>query len=280
MMTDIPAGKVPVVQCVVASWRFLFDNWRLLLPGAIVVAIVTGVVPVLLLTSAGITQGAILLSSGIELVANILFSAMILRKSVRNEFNAPVGLSFGQDEIRLLGVVLSFGLLLMPFFFVFGFTLMFVAIGQAGLTPEQLAGMQNDPVAVNQLFYDALRTPPGIILCFVMIIAALLVLSRLSPSGAATIGERRIVFFQTWNWSKGNVLRVAAALMMAVLPLVAVNVILSEVLGAVLGPQANALIVGLVNVFLSLVGTLGMAPVIALGAELYRGLKPANFVAK
>src|SRR5690242_11998279 len=103
-MTDVPTGKVPVVACVVASWKFLADHWRQFFPAALIVGVVSGIAPVVLSSGGGITVGGTYLLVLIGNLAGVFLTAAILRKAVRNEYLAPTGLAFGQDETRLLGV--------------------------------------------------------------------------------------------------------------------------------------------------------------------------------
>jgi hypothetical protein len=199
---------------------------------------------------------------------------------VRNEFVAPTGLSFGQDEAQLAAVLISYGLLLAPPILVFAIVYTAVALGQAHLTPEQAEAMASDPVAVNRMMENAIATPPGALVCIAGLAAFAVLSARLYMVSAATIGEKRVVFFQTWSWSKGNVLRIIAAMLMTALPSVIINVLSGEILGSLAPAASGPLVRGAIGVIVGLIAAFASVPPTALGAELYRGLRPPGFVPK
>jgi hypothetical protein len=219
-------------------------------------------------------------------LAMILFTAAVLRKAVRNEFSGPAGLSFGRDEINLLSV---YGCLLAIFALPVGFvawvldTFVFARIASS---PEELSAILADTEKFNNAL-DGVLGQGGLlalnVLIFAVAVFGIVAWIRFAMVNAATVGERRIVFLQTWNWSKGNVLRVLAALLMTNLPAMLAAVILGEILFAIVtggaaapsAPMAmvGAALIGFVSAVLSI-------PSIALGAELYKGLRPPAFVAK
>ena len=274
-MTDITAGKVPILKCFEQAWRFLLDNWRLFLPAAFIPAVGAAISTLL-----GSTIGGIFLGLVISIIASAVFSATVLRKAVREEFNAPLGVGFGADELRLIGVQLCFALLILPFALLFGLLFTAGAIGRSGMSEAEIEAISTDPEAVNKLFVDFLNTPLGASIAVLCVVLVGLVAVRLFLVNAAAIGERRIVFFQTWAWSRGNVLRLLGAIILTALPALIANLLLAEFLVSLFGPSGSALLLALANVVVSLVGSLLSIPVIALGAILYKGLRPPDFVAK
>jgi hypothetical protein len=148
------------------------------------------------------------------------------------------------------------------------------------MNEEQIEAMSTDPEAVNKLFADFLATPLGASIAIFCLIGVALLGVRLFLVNAATMGERRIVFFQTWSWSKGNVLRMLGAIVLTALPAAVANLILAELLVSLVGPSGPLLILSLASGIASLIGSLLSIPVIALGAILYKGLRPPGFVAK
>jgi hypothetical protein len=273
-MTDIAAGKVPILKCFEQAWRFLFDHWRLFLPASVVPA--AGAVISTLFSA---TVGGLFLGLAVATIASAIFSASVLRKAVRDEFVAPLGVAFGADELRLVGAQVCFALLIFPFAVLFGLIFSVGAIGRSGMTEAEMEAISADPEAANKLFMDFLNTPLGasiVLLCFV---AVALLGIRLFLVNAATIGERRIVFFQTWSWSKGNVLRMLGAIVLTALPAVIANLVLAELLMSIVG-SGSLLLLALGSGVASLVGSMLSIPWIALGAILYKGLRPPDFVAK
>ena len=49
-MTDTAAGKVPVFACVRQAWQFLVANWRLFVPAAAILAVVSQIGPAFAVT--------------------------------------------------------------------------------------------------------------------------------------------------------------------------------------------------------------------------------------
>lgn len=285
-MTDIPQGKVPVIECVVASWRFFFENWLRFMPAAAIVGIISGGVPVLLNSGMAATQRASLglfVSFLISAAAGVFFAAAILRKAVREEYVPPTGLSFGADETRLLGVLGATALLFAPPIFLVSLLLAIAVFGRIASSPEQLDALAADPEALERAITEALSTPAGMIIQVVGLVLVgvfLVVSARLAMVNAATLGERRIVFFQTWSWSRGNVFRVLAAVILTALPTMIFNMILGSILAGSVGGQQSVMSAIVIDSALALIAALGSIPSIALGAQLYKGLRPPDFVAK
>jgi hypothetical protein len=282
----VPAGKVPVIACVVASWKFLIDNWRPFLPAALIIGAVAGISPILL-ASGGLTVGEFYLFPVIAGLASVFCWAVILRKAVRNEFLKPTGLAFGQDEARLLGVLASIVLLLLPAAILSGLVYFFILIGSMGLTPEQMEQLSLDPVAaqeaVEKAMTDLPKTSAGATLGVLAMIGAfilLLIYARIWVVSAATIGERKIVFFQTWGWSKGNVLRIAAAILMTWAPAWIGSYLIGNLISQLATAAPNVLTLMLASFMSATIGAFAAIPPTVLGAELYRGLRPPGFVAK
>jgi hypothetical protein len=140
-----------------------------------------------------------------------------------------------------------------------------------------------DPAALERAVAEALSTPAGMVIQIVglvFIVILIIVSARLVMVNAATIGERRIVFFQTWSWSKGNVFRIVAATILTALPTALFNMVLGSILNSGSGAQPGLTTAIVVDSALSLIVTLGSIPSIALGAQLYKGLRPPGFTAK
>jgi hypothetical protein len=282
-MTDIAAGKVPVVKCFEAAWRFLIENWRLFVPAAAVPAVANGISLALSPTSVGAANlmndfGGMLIVT----VAGVFFTAAVLRKVVRDEFIAPWGLAAGPDEMRLLGVLGCFLAIFVPPIILIGVVFQIFLLSRIAASPEELADLMADSEAFSEAIVQQLGAGGLLMLdviLAVLIVIAIVTMVRLSMVNAATIAERRIVFFQTWAWSKGNVLRMLGALVITTLPALLLDLIVAAVVLGVAGGGPAPVqflaggIVGFVQSLLSI-------PAIALGAILYKGLRPPDFVAK
>lgn len=273
-MAVATSGKVPVSECASASWRFFADNWQKFLPAALVAAGFSTLGSLV----GGPTLAGLILGSVIVAVADLAFSASVLRKAVRNEYAGVAGLQMGADEVRLVGVALCSFLILLPAVFVFGLMFSFAMAGRlvsAGVDP---AATEIDPEVLNKVMIETLSTPAGAAAAVALVAIIIFVSARLVMTNAATIGERKIVFLQTWGWSKGNVLRVLGAMVLTALPVVLVSLIL----GILLAPlqSANAAGAVVISYVRTLVGMIASIPLIALGAHLYKGLRPPDFRAK
>jgi hypothetical protein len=286
-MTDIAAGKIPVLKCFEAAWRFFFASWRLFLPAAVVPAVANGVSLLLSPVSVeGATTNLLGDFIGVMLagIASVFFMAAVLRKYLRDEFIPPFGLAFGEDETRLF-VALGFFLALFLPPIVIGWTLFQVLVlSRIAPTPEALAELMADPEKLSEAVIGAIG-PGGVLALDILLVAAIVIgviaAVKLSMVNAATIGERRVVFFQTWGWSKGNVLRMIAAMLLTSLPALLANLIVAELVASIAAGAGGAVpAVMLAGTLLGFVGSMLGIPAIALGATLYKGLRPPDFAAK
>ena len=291
------SGQVPVIAIARESWVFFLRNWRMFLPAAGVTAVIAALGPLfVMLSSAPAPEaGSTDVSIGPEhfiaaipgTIAGLLFAAVVLRKVVRDEFIGPTGLAFGADELRLLGVMAGLACIVIPFGTLAFVIVQFAVFARIAASPEALDALMQNPEAFGEAM-EATLGPAGMLaftlFLFAMLGAFLYGLTRLAMMNAATIGERRMVMFQTWSWSRGNVLRIFGALMLTGVPAYLVSNIFLEIALAILNAVAtagNALIVGFIYSFaVTFVGAMASIPSTALGAILYKGLRPADFVAK
>ncbi|MDZ4760100.1 MAG: hypothetical protein SGJ21_03400 [Alphaproteobacteria bacterium] len=291
-MADPTVGKVPVIESMAEAWRFFFANWLQFIPACLVVAAGAGVTQMLAgpLPVEGQPQtfslGAMAASFAIGLTVGAVFSAAVLRKAVRGEAEGPIGLGFGADEFRLVGVAVSLMLVFLPFIVLVSFVLVFIVLGRAASSSADLEAILSDPEALSAALSESLG-PAGTLAFFLFMLVCVaglaIVAARLAMVNAATIGERRMMIFQTWGWTRGNVRRVLAALLLTLLP----GMIIS---GFISGLVSSPLVVGADNVsdlqlfatgaIAGFVGALAQIPVLALAAHLYRGLRPSDFAPK
>ncbi len=295
-MPDATAGKVPIIACVRSSWQFLIDNWRLFLPAAAIVAVVSQVGPTIALLSApgdaprqSVMQDLLgdFLVSLPTIIAGLLYTAAILRKAIRNEFIGRVGLTFGADEVRLLGAALAMACLFVPLLSLVVIILGVTVFSKIATSQAGLEALLSDPDAMNAAIIAAIGEGGAAALSLfimAMFVIVLILAARLYMVNAATIGERRIVMFQTWRWSSRNVLRVLGAMILTLMPVMLIDSVVDNVGLSVLHalPEGDrgilpVLLVGVVETF---VGAITTIPVVVLGAIFYKGLRPPDFVAK
>ena len=289
------AGKLPIITCVRDAWLFLRDNLRMFVPAAAAMALVSQVGFLLAAISGGGAgaQSAFGGSLGNLAVAmpavlgSLVFAAAVLRKAVRNEFTGPLGLSFGADELRLLAIVAAYACMIIPLATLVFMIVTATVLSRLAATPDDLAVLLEDPQALNAALTQALGpggTAAFLLLIMLVFAGAIYLFTRLFMVNAATIGERRIVMFQSWSWSRGNILRMFAAIMLTWLPAYVIDSLVVEIGVAILHPitaegNAGFLLIAF-NAAVTFVAAIVGIPSIVLGAILYRGLRPVDFVAK
>jgi hypothetical protein len=284
---NVPTGKVPVLESVRAAWAFLRENAAKLAPLAAIIAILS--TPVAIFASRAALGGDLLGMLAANLASG-LFTAMLFAGAFRLSFGGAAGpniagLSFGGDEMRLFGagIVIAFFLFIvfmvaaLPGILIIGMSLQPFAkeIEAAGQNPQAM-------VAVMQKALSANPAPLlGVIGLYAFIWMALT--SRLFAAAPATFAEKQVRTFETWAWTKGNMLRIMAARLLVLLPAFMVMALGQGVVSAALGVDGNA---GQAlaqadprAVVASFVGNFLMALVYfsteaGLSAYLYRGLRP------
>lgn len=289
------AGKLPIITCVRDAWLFLRDHWRMFAPAAAAMALVSQIGYLLAVMSGGGSGAQSAFGGNLgdlavtmpAVLASLVFAAAVSRKAVRNEFTGPMGLGFGADELRLLAIVAAYACMIIPLGTLVFIVVTTTVLSRLASTPDELAALMDDPEALNAALTQALG-PGGTaaFMLFIMLVfaAAIYLFTRLFMVNAATIGERRVVMFQTWGWSRGNVLRMFAAIMLTWFPAYVIDSLVVEVGVAVLRPITSEGNAGIVLIAFNAIATFVAAmvgiPSIVLGAILYKGLRPADFAAK
>lgn len=290
------SGQIPVLDCVRNAWQFLLSNGRRLAPAALIVALVTEIGPIMaMLTGASDAESASALSANLGgfitmlpgILASLVFTAAILRLAIRDEFIGATGLMLGADELRLVGVFAGLMCIVIPFG-----TLVYLIVGVAVMSrlassPEELQRLLDDPDAMSTALENTLG-PAGsaafLLFMFAVLGLFIYVATRLFMMNAATIGERRVVMFQTWSWSRGNVFRMLGALLLTWLPASLIDTLVSALAASVFSgiatPGNAGVVIPIFHVLTTFVAAMLSIPSIVVGAILYKGLRPADFVAK
>lgn len=283
-MTDTRSGKAPVGKSVAAAWGFFLRHWARLIPAALVPAICEGVSRMMTgtdLAEATADPATIFAARAIAALGNIFFAAAVLRLAVRGDYVRPAGVAFGADELRLIGAGVISGLVVAAPFVASYFAIVYPVYG---LQIVPLAELQR--VYANQ--EELQRTvDPGVLAAsgaVAMICAGLVVWVsvRLFMVSAATIGERRVVVLQSWGWSRDNFWRVLACMILSILGVIPAGLI-NDALVTIALPFAKGnaqTVFTLVTAVMAFVGAMAFIPVHAMAAHLYKGLRPADFVAR
>lgn len=290
------SGQVPVVACIRSAWQFLFQNWRRFVPAAIIVSLIAEIGPAIALVTASSTpQSQSALSANLgefvmmlpATLASLLLAAAVLRMVVREEFVGVTGLMLGADELRLLGVLAGLLCIIVPFGTLVYFIVSIGVLSRLAATPAELQRLLDDPDALGAALDTALG-PAGsfafLVFMFLALGLAIYVATRLFMINAATIGERKVVMFQTWRWSRGNVLRMLSAILLTWLPSSLIDSVLYglgvTILNGVVSEQNATIVIPVFRVVTTFAAAMLTMPVIALGGIFYKGLRPVDFVAK
>ncbi|MEP3071623.1 hypothetical protein [Maricaulis sp.] len=266
-------SPVPVLRSVFAAYAFFLVHWRKILIAAIpYTAAYAAQLALMPTTAAGNEPSALgLVASLLSLatvVASVALSAASLRLAVRGEMTGWLGLQLGREELRLFAVYLLTGfLVVIVFILVFLFwgtlfgTVTMGALERAGIDPEA-SGF--DVAGATQ--YMGTSDWVVVIAAGVAGLAIVTWLSaRLVLALPATIATGRIQVMKAWPLSDRNGWRIAAALLLAGLPLTLGELALYEILSTVLGHRlidVSALIAA------DLSGTPGLARVREYGLWL------------
>ncbi|MEQ1781058.1 MAG: hypothetical protein ABMA14_06855 [Hyphomonadaceae bacterium] len=290
------SGQIPVLDCVRSAWQFLLRNGRRLAPAALIVALVAEIGPIIGgLSGAADAESASALSANLGsfiamlpgVLASLALTAAVLRLAIRDEFIGATGLTLGADEVRLLGVLAGLMCIIIPFGSLVFLVVSVVVIPRLASSPEELQRLLDDPDAMSTALENSLGPAGSAAFLFFMFAAigiVIYVATRLFMMNAATIGERRVVMFQTWKWSRGNVLRMLGALLLTWLPASLIDTMIyslaATVFSGVASPGNAALTIPIFHIITTFVTAMLSIPSIVVGAILYKGLRPADFVAK
>jgi len=272
------SGKVPIIAVVRQSWGFMAANLRQLAPAAAVCAVLAELgVAANLLVGQGLQVATVSFLALIPtMLSSLMFAAAVLRLAVREESVAPIGLKLGADEGRLFGLNASLLLIALPILFLLSALVIVPVLARVANSPEAMEALAQDPEAMAQALNEALGPVSGI-LEFAALALISVSIGLVAFLQAGTIGEKRIMLFQALRWLGGNVFRVIAAVALNVVPVLAA----AAISGMLLSPLVtNVPTYLLTTTVVNLITNIFMIPVCALGAILYRGLRPAGFAAK
>ena len=272
-------GKVPINVSVRAAFTFLQSSlpqtWR----AGVLLAVLTT------FAQAAVNPNDTLAGFGLFFLAEagwVVYLAYLLRLALRQDGAGFMGLRFGADEARLLGVLatLAFLVLLMTIVgvIVFSFVLT-MTLTKNGIDPRTL---ENNPKAMEEFIRSALAGADGFMLIAVLLFFGALIvwlLGRLSLAYAATMGEGRFMALSTFSWTKGNLLHVLAVLFLVATPILSATLIVGAI--APTKPGGGSALLQVVEMLaLQLVQFCIQAPLSAGAyAFLYKGLRPPNLAA-
>jgi hypothetical protein len=256
-------GKAPVGAAITAGVDFARANLAAVAPAAALVLAANLLAGALF----GGNVAPVLVTS---ILVGISYQAFLLRLAVRGDRSGLLGLKLGGDELRLLGVM---GATFLPLLLlVIGGAIVLtsaatITASQSGIDLSKVT----DRAEMDALMQAELSGPHGVFIWTifgVLFAAALYVVARLSIAPPATIGEGRMLAYSTFPWTRGNALRIIAAL--------APFAILSGLASLILSSAASLGPLGIVlQVAVTFVVSVALAPAQAgVTAFLYRGFRP------
>ncbi|WP_323763064.1 hypothetical protein [Maricaulis sp.] len=241
-MSSQPIAVLPSVS---AAYRLLVANWqRFVLAGlpftlAYAIKLWLGqMAQSAELTGFWLTLDAVALIA--LTVGSLAFSAMTFRLAVRDEYDGQWGLRLSADEWRLFVVamlnaalVLIVALLAAMFAIVVFGTVAAGAVERAGIDAE--ATGIDLPMAMQYLTtadWTAVWVVNGLALLLVGWLVA-----RLCLSFPASFAQRSVRVLSVWSLSEGQAWRILTTMLVALAPLVAVEIALYELVSALLGDR-------------------------------------------
>jgi hypothetical protein len=276
----VPAGKVPIIQCIsqaVAAWR---SGFRATVPAAALLGLAGAVLSLILGPQAIATNPAALLSLGAALLGpTALYYAHIMRGA------SGAGYGFSRDSLRD-GVAVFAGVGVVGFFLLLAMIATNVAANAILFAPfmEELQDASEDPAVMQAMAERVMaENPTGVLVAFLLFaIVIMLLTSRLYLAGPASVAAHRGRSFETWIWTKGNMLRIIGARLLLLVPAYALATLIGLVAaaptvallsGGADAPSALGIAVGLG--FIGFVQALIYQALEAhLAVVLYKGLRP------
>lgn len=282
-------GKVPVRESVGAALRFVRENWR---PLAVISAISAVIATVLAVLSNAVGPLSLLVTIAASFVSAATYAAFTT--GCLSGF-AGVRQRLVGDGVRVwsaMAVVAFFLFIVMIVLGIPGVIVFAILIGpRYGAELQQVSG---DQAATAALMGRILTENPGMILAFLIFYGVLwlALTSRLYLSAPASVDANRVLTFETWSWTRGNMWRIVGARLMLLFPayvlVTGVSVLFANAIGLNITDPAAALAFAHANtplyaVYLLISGFLQLALFSALeaglSAYLYRGLKPTTTAA-
>jgi hypothetical protein len=279
---SVPAGKVPILESVQTAWRDAARLAPALAPAGLLAA-GASILTVLFTRSLGGSPIAQLLATAMAGFAMTLFTTPAILGALGG--SATLNATSVQRALKLYAAMSIVGFFLLILFVVAAIPGI-IALGVA-LAPhaKEMEAASGD-VAATLAFLNA-HPEPFVAIGLLYAVLWLAVTSRLYLAAPASVSEDRVATFETWRWTQGNLLRISAARLLALVPLALaaslVQFAVQKALGfdpldpvamsqAMIAQPAKFAAAALVSSFANLM--LYASSEATLSAYLYRGLKP------
>ncbi len=278
------SGPAPIQDSVGAALRFARGNLRFVVAYAAIGAGLVAALSALALFAAPLG----LIASVLATIARAFLYAALVGAALFGSANVAGRL--GGDGLRVWAAMAVVGF----FLFIVMFVLLIpglVVLLAGPMAPYagalEAAGQNQEAVlAVSMRFFEE---NPFAVLLFVLFYAIvwLLLTSRLYLAAPASVDAQRILTFETWRWTRGATVRIAAARLMLLAPAYVLVSALDYIVSALVGlnplapmeaagfAQANPLAFLAYVLLTSFITLLVYAPLEAgLSVSLYRALRP------
>jgi len=278
-------AQFSVRDCVGAALRFVRENLRFVAMVAGVGALGTGVIAA---AAAAVPQIGLLTSIASTVLQAFVYAA--LTAAMLFGAAAVSGRLVG-DGGRVWLAMAIIGVLMGIVIFVVSIPVVITLIaGPLGPYAGELQTAGSDQAAVMTVMLRFMQENPVAVLLVTLFFFAVwfLLTSRLYLAAPASVDQKRVMTFETWSWTKGNMLRIVGARLMLLVPAYLLTFALSYLIGYGFGidPTNAAAIaaVAMANPVAFLVYSTASAFVTfvlynaleaGLSAAIYRALKPA-----
>jgi len=279
-------AQVSIRDCVGAALRFVRENLRFVaivagigaVGAALIAAMASAVPQVGLLTSIGSTVLQAFVYAA--LTSAMLFGAAAVRPRL------------GGDGGRVWLAMAIIGVFMGIVIFVVSIPVV-IALIAGPLAPyaAELQSAGSDQAAVMTIMLRFMQENPVAVLMVTLFffVVWFLLTSRLYLAAPASVDQKRVMTFETWSWTKGNMLRIIGARLMLLLPAYVLVFALSYLIGYAFGlDTTNAaaiaavaaanpvafLVYAAASAFVTFV--LYNALEAGLSAAIYRALKPVS----
>lgn len=278
--------NVPVRESVGAALRYVRENIRFIAIVGGVFALASTLVSAFALA---VPQAGILVMVANGIIQAFCYAALLAGALYGAE---SVRARWTQDGWRVWSsmLVVGFFMAIVVFVVTIPVTIALVA-GPLSSYASDLQAAGSDQNAVLQIMTRFVtENPMAIVLTTLFYLAIwLLLTSRLYLSAPASIDAGRILTFETWNWTRGAMVRITLARVMLLVPAYILMFAISMLLGRIFGfspidatsmqaaVSANPVGIMIYEVISSFIVMVLYASLEAgLSAYLYRGLKPAD----
>lgn len=281
-------GRVPVRESIGAAVRMWREQAGFVLILAVVGALAQTALAMGVQALAANMGAGFLLQVALLLVSAFLYAALL---GVFQFGQAGWGQRLGADGLRVFAAMVVVGFFLAIVFVVGGIP-GFLILGMylAPYTGDIEAAGENEAMQM-EVMGRFVQENLGPVLVIALVYAAiwLALTSRLYLAAPASAAEKRVMTFETWVWTKNNMLRIAAARIALLFPAMIlagglqvlcaalIGIDVSDIFSVAALAQANPAMFALYSVmgqFFSLALLISLEA--ALSAYLYRGLRPSE----